>query len=163
MTTNNTDNNKPKSFRLKVLTPKYSQITVNEDLPEYLRKDRRITCSNDVYMLFKHLMEIPRENFVCLLLDAKHKIICVDYVSQGSVSATLVHPLQVFISAVLVGASACVYVHQHPSGDPKPSAEDITLTKRLKECSDLLGFRTLDSIIVGQDQYYSFADEGMLS
>ena len=160
MTTDKT--NKPKSFRLKVIKPVYETLTIKEELPDYLRRNRRITSSSDVYHLFQHMMEIPRENFVCLLLDAKNKIICVDYVSQGSVSAALVHPMQVFISAVLVGASACVYVHQHPSGDPEPSREDIALTQRLKECSELLGFKTLDSIVIGDGRYVSFADRGLI-
>ena len=160
MTTNNTRT--PKSIRLKIIKPTYETMTIKEPLPDYLKRNKRITCSSDVYELFKHLMQIPRETFVCLLTDAKNKILCADYVSQGSVSASIVHPQQVFISAVLSGASGIICLHQHPSGDPTPSTEDIALTKRLKEGAELLGLRLLDHVVIGDGQYVSFADRGLM-
>lgn len=154
--------NKPKSFRLKVLTPTYTTMTINEDLPDYLRKTRRVTSSRDVYQMFKHLVSSPREVFLCLHLDSKNKIICIDTVSQGSLNASIVHPREVFSSAILSAAAALCFIHQHPSGDPEPSREDIELTERLKDGAKLLGIRILDHIVIGQDRYVSFADQGLI-
>ncbi len=161
MNTNNTS--KPKSMRLKVLTPTYTTLTIKEELPDYLLKSKRITSSSDVYQMFKHLMDSPREMFISLHLDSKNKIICMDTVSQGSLNASIVHPREVFSSAILSAAAGLIFIHQHPSGDPAESTEDVSLTKRLKECADLLGIRLLDHIIIGEGKYVSFADRGMLS
>jgi DNA repair protein RadC len=161
MTTDNT--NKPKSMRLKILTPQYSTMTISENFPEYLRKSRRITSSNDVYLLFKHLMESPREAFWVLHVDSKNKIICLDKVSQGSLNSAIVHPRELFSSAILSAAAGLIFVHQHPSGDPEPSREDIDLTTRLQEGAKLLGIRVLDSLVIGDGCYISLADRGLLS
>jgi DNA repair protein RadC len=153
---------KPKSFRLKVLTPTYTTMTISEELPDYLRKTRRVTSSRDVYQMFQHLMSNPREVFLCLHLNSKNTIVCVDPVSQGSLNASIVHPREVFSSALLSAAAALVFIHQHPSGDPEPSREDIELTTRLQDGAKLLGIRVLDHIIIGEDRYISFADRGLL-
>ena len=154
---------KPKSFRLKVLTPTYTTMTINEDLPDYLRKNRRVTSSREVYQMFKHLVSNPREVFLCLHLDSKNKIVCVDTVSQGSLNASIVHPRELFSSAILSASAALILVHQHPSGDPEPSREDIDLTSRLQDGAKLLGIRILDHIVIGEGRYISFADRGLLS
>jgi DNA repair protein RadC len=154
--------NKPKSMRLKVLTPTYTTMTINEELPDYLRKNRRITCSSDVYQLFKHLVDCPRERFLSLHVDSKNRILCVDTVSQGSLNASIVHPRELFSSAILSAAAGIILLHQHPSGDPEPSREDIDLTKRLKEGADLLGIRILEHIVIGEGRYISFADKGLI-
>ena len=158
------NNNKPKSFRLKVLTPTYTTLSVeiNEDFPEYLTKSRRITGSNDVYQMFKHLVDSPREEFWVLHLSSKNRLICADKVSQGSLSSAIVHPRELFSSAILSAAAGLIFIHQHPSGDPEPSREDIEITQRLKEGAKLLGIKILDHIIVGEDKYFSFADESLL-
>jgi len=152
-----------KCIRLKVLTPTYTTMTISEDLPEYLRKTRRVTSSREVYQMFKHLMTNPREVFLCLHLDSKNKIVCVDHVSQGSLNASIVHPRELFSSAILSASAALILIHQHPSGDPEPSREDIELTERLVEGAKLLGIRILDHIVIGEDRYISFADRGILS
>ncbi len=153
---------KPKSFRLKVLTPTYTTMTISEELPDYLRKTRRVTSSRDVYQMFQHLMSNPREVFLCLHLNSKNTIVCVDPVSQGSLNASIVHPREVFSSALLSAAAGLIFIHQHPSGDPEPSREDIELTTRLQDGAKLLGIRVLDHIIIGEDRYISFADRGLL-
>jgi DNA repair protein RadC len=138
-------------------------MTISEDLPEYLRKTRRVTSSREVYLMFKHLMTNPREVFLCLHLDSKNKIVCVDHVSQGSLNASIVHPRELFSSAILSASAALILIHQHPSGDPEPSREDIELTTRLQDGAKLLGIRILDHIIIGEDRYISFADRGIMS
>ena len=162
MTTDKTS--KPKTMRLKVLTPTYTTMSleINEDFPDYLRKTRRITSSRDLFQMFKHLVHSPREVFLCLHVDSKNRIICVDTVSQGSLNASIVHPRELFSSAILSAAAAIVLIHQHPSGDPDPSREDIELTTRIQDGAKILGIRVLDHIVIGEDRYYSFADRGLL-
>ena len=160
MTNDNT--NKPKSFRLKVIRPVWETITIKEPLPDYLRNNRKITSSRDVYQLFISLTRETKEHFLALHLDSKNKIICVDQVSVGSLNASIVHPREVMKSALLSSAAAIVLLHNHPSQHPEPSGEDIDLTTRLKDCCDLLGIRCLDHIIVCEESYVSFADRGLI-
>jgi DNA repair protein RadC len=106
-----------------------------------------------------------REEFLILMVDAKNKIIGIHSVSVGTLSLTVVHPREVFKAAILVNSSAIILAHNHPSGDPNPSREDITLTKRMEEAGKILGIRILDHIILGEESfgnYYSFADSGMM-
>lgn len=83
-------------------------------------------------------------------------------VSQGSLTASVVHPREVFNPAIRDSAAAVICVHNHPSGDPQPSQEDRVLTRRLAEAGRLLGIQVLDHIIIGRQAYMSFADEGLL-
>ena len=160
MTTNNTS--KPKTIRLKVIKPIWENLTISEPLPEYLTKTRRISSSNDVYQLFRYLIKETKEHFLALHLDAKNKIICVDQVSVGSLSASIVHPREVMKTALLSSASAILFIHNHPSQNAEPSPEDIQLTNRLKECCELLGLKCLDHVIVCENEYVSFSDRGLI-
>ncbi len=108
------------------------------------------------------LAGLKREQFQVVLLDQKNKIIKDVMVSQGSLTASVVHPREVFNLAIRDSAAAIICVHNHPSGDPQPSREDRALTTRLGEAGRLLGIQVLDHIIVGRDTYMSFADEGLL-
>lgn len=103
-----------------------------------------------------------REQFQVVLLDQKNRIIKDIMISQGSLTASVVHPREVFNAAIRDAAAAIICVHNHPSGDPQPSREDRVLTTRLYEAGRLLGIQVLDHIIVGRDTYMSFADEGLL-
>ncbi|HWF59866.1 MAG TPA: JAB domain-containing protein [Nitrospira sp.] len=103
---------------------------------------------------------LDREQFVVCCLDAKHAIIGINVVSIGSLTLSIVHPREVFKPAILLNSCAIIAAHNHPSGDPTPSVEDRTLTKRLREAGDLLGIRLLDHLILGEDSLYSFGDEG---
>ena len=103
---------------------------------------------------------LDREQFLVCCLDAKNISIGVNIVSIGSLNLSIVHPREVFKPAILLNACAIIAVHNHPSGDPTPSAEDRTLTTRLREAGDLLGIRLLDHLILGDDRIYSFADQG---
>ncbi|GJL61675.1 MAG: hypothetical protein NPIRA04_03290 [Nitrospirales bacterium] len=107
--------------------------------------------------------ELDREHFVIVGLDAKHRIIGGSLIAIGSLTAAIVHPREIFKTAIAMNAAALILLHNHPSGDPTPSPEDHELTKRLAECGELLGIRILDHLIVGDNRYYSFADEGVLS
>jgi DNA repair protein RadC len=109
------------------------------------------------------LMGKKREQFQVVLLDRKNRVLRDIMVSQGSLTASVVHPREVFNPAIRDSAAAVIFVHNHPSGDPQPSQEDRVLTARLVEAGRLLGIQVLDHIIVGRDTYMSFADEGLLN
>lgn len=120
-------------------------------------------ASSDVAGYFlPRLKDARREEFRCLLLDTKNRVIRDETVSIGSLTASLVHPRDTFTSAVRESAAAVIFVHNHPSGDVRPSQEDILLTKRLVQAGELLGIRVLDHVIVGNDGHFSFRDNGLI-
>jgi DNA repair protein RadC len=128
-----------------------------------LENGAAFTSSADVFAHFRGpLAGLRREVFHVLLLDAKHRKLRDVRVSEGSLTATLVHPREVFAPAVRESAAAVVLAHNHPSGDPAPSAEDREITRRLRGAGDLVGVRVLDHVIVGAESYFSFADAGEL-
>ncbi|MBI4516121.1 MAG: DNA repair protein RadC [Deltaproteobacteria bacterium] len=117
--------------------------------------------SYDVYAHYRErLAEERREHFYAVLLDNKHRKIKDVPVSLGSLTASIVHPRDVFAPVVRESAAAVVFVHNHPSGDPTPSKEDIEITRRLREVGDLVGVRVLDHIVIGRGRYVSFVDDG---
>jgi len=141
--------------------PRYRITLVRE--PGYSAPSRTIADSQAAALALRPLFEgLDREQFAVCCLDAKHAIIGVNVVSTGSLTLSIVHPREVFKLAILTNAAALICVHNHPSGDPTPSAEDRALTKRLKEGADLLGIALLDHVILGEDRNYSFADQGAL-
>jgi DNA repair protein RadC len=103
-----------------------------------------------------------RETFYSILLDGKNRVIREDRVSQGSLTSSIVHPREVFATAIRESADAVVFVHNHPSGDPTPSLEDLEITKRLVEVSRLVGIRILDHVVIGDGEYASFNERGLL-
>jgi DNA repair protein RadC len=117
--------------------------------------------SGDVYAHYRErLAAEPREHFYAVLLDNKHRKLKDVSLSVGSLTASIVHPRDVFASVVREAAAAVIFVHNHPSGDPTPSKEDIEITRRLREVGDIMGVRVLDHIIVGKGRYVSFVDDG---
>lgn len=128
-----------------------------------LASDQRITSSMDVYKSYRlRFVNIRQETFFMLLMNTKNQVIKETMISKGNLSSSLVHPREVFKEAIKESAAAVIFVHNHPSGDPKPSHDDIAITHRLKEVGDLIGIRLLDHIIIGAKRYYSFADEGII-
>lgn len=122
----------------------------------------KITRSDTVARLFRELKDMARETFCILLLDGKNRVQGLSVISIGSLTASMAHPREVFRPAVLDGAVSILCVHNHPGGDPEPSAEDIKVTKRLVESGRILGIRVLDHVIVSESGHYSFADRGMI-
>ena len=125
---------------------------------------RTITRSNDLLpILREYFAHHDREEMLCVLLDAKHKIIGLHTVSIGSMSYAIVHPRETFKAAIVSNCAAVILAHNHPSGDPTPSQEDRQLTTRLKDCGVLLGIPVLDHLVIGDEGHYvSFADRGEL-
>ena len=103
-----------------------------------------------------------QECFYCIYLDSKKKIITNKLLFKGTLDRSLVHPREVFKEACLVSASSIICVHNHPTGNAKPSEEDIFLTKALKQIGDIMGIPLNDHIIIGKDEYYSFFENGGL-
>ena len=102
----------------------------------------------------------PREVMVAFYLDARHVPIGFHIVSIGTASATTCDPTTIFGPALSLSASAVILAHNHPSGDPSPSAEDQRLTTRMKEVGELVGIEVLDHVVIGATRHYSFASEG---
>jgi DNA repair protein RadC len=122
----------------------------------------RYTSSNEVYQHYHaQLRDRKKEVFLALLLDSKNRLIREICVSEGSLNASIVHPREVFSPAVRESAAAVLFIHNHPSGDPAPSREDIDLTRRLREAGELMGIRVLDHIVIGNGSYVSFTDRGL--
>lgn len=118
--------------------------------------------------VFRHavalgLPDLQVEQFRTLLLDGKHRLIGDVLVSQGTLTTSPVHPREVFHAAIRSKAAAIVLMHNHPSGDPSPSADDLEITRKLVQVGDVVGIRVVDHVIVGQGAYTSLAERGLLS
>lgn len=130
-------------------------------LDEPLERGQPIRSPADVQRHFRgRLRDLRRESFHVLLLDGRHRLITTEEVSVGTLTASLVHPREVFRDAIRNAAAALVLVHNHPSGDPSPSAEDRSVTERLRSAGLLLGIRVLDHVIVAESGYFSFRETG---
>jgi DNA repair protein RadC len=126
-------------------------------------KHPKITSKDDVTrLLAPHMMFLPQEEFKVVLLDSKQKLIRFATVSVGSLDKALVEPRDVFRPAIASGAASVVIVHNHPSGDPKPSEQDILLTRELIVCGKILGVEVLDHIIIGVSNHVSFSESKLM-
>jgi DNA repair protein RadC len=152
----------PRKIQFKQIKAVYEVLNVNEDITSYFTTGTRYTAPEQIYQAFKFLMEETKEMFICLHLDGKNRIVCMDLVSVGSLNQSIVHPREVFKTALLSNATAIICVHNHPTGDCSPSSEDIAITRRLKEAGEIVGIKILDHIIIGQDEYLSFIERGLL-
>jgi DNA repair protein RadC len=122
-----------------------------------------IRTPEDVHRHFHpSLRHLAQERFLVLLLDGRHRLMRHEVVSQGTLTASLVHPREVFRPALRHAAAALVLVHNHPSGDPTPSAEDREVTTRLARAGEILGIRVLDHVVVAERGYCSLREEGLL-
>ena len=153
---------KPRTIKLRQIKAVYETITVKEEITNYLKTNQRYTSPSQVYETFSFMMQETKEMFLTLHLDGKNRIICMDLVSVGSLNQSIVHPRSCFQTACLSNAAAIILVHQHPTGDPSPSSEDIAITRRLKEAGEIMGIKILDHIIVGDGEYLSFVERGLL-
>jgi DNA repair protein RadC len=149
--------------RFKNVLPRYRIALVRESEDSFTRYPK-FQNSRELFDCFRaELTALDREHFYLLTLDSKNRTIGYHTVSVGSLSTSIVHPREVWKSALLDSAAAVVFLHNHPSGDPAPSREDRDCTNRLVEASKILGIRVLDHIVFGENDYYSFADAGLLT
>jgi DNA repair protein RadC len=113
-------------------------------------------------LLMEELRYLQKEHFVCLFLNTKNHVIGQETLSMGSLNASIVHPREVFRAAIKRSSASIICVHNHPSGDPTPSSEDIQITQRLVEAGDLVGIDVLDHIVIGDQSFVSLKEQGLM-
>jgi len=142
-----------KIMSLIELSKRYSKLTKGG------YNSKAISSAKDVYnMLVDEMKNYKQEVFKIILLDTKNKPQAVKDVSMGTLNSSIVHPREVFKEAIKESANSIILVHNHPSGDSKPSAEDEQVTEKLFEAGELLGVKVLDHVIIGKESYYSFQE-----
>lgn len=122
---------------------------------EYVRNPQAVA---DLFM--QSCTNKKKEEFWILLVDAKLRVYAKERISEGTLTQSLVHPREVFTQAIRQAAHGIILVHNHPSGDPKPSPEDFNITARLEECGEVIGITVLDHVVIGNGNYYSFKEHG---
>jgi len=121
----------------------------------------KISSPEDVYRrLFPRMREQKKEMFIELCLDTKNQILKEEIISVGSLNANVVHPREVFKLALTESAAHIIVAHNHPSGDPTPSREDIEITKKLVETGNIMGITVLDHVIIGDGRHFSMKEAG---
>ncbi len=128
-----------------------------------LQVGQRFANSRDLFQRYRaQFFSASKEYFLSLQLNSKNQLIREVLISIGSLSTSVVHPREVFAPAVRDSTAAVIFLHNHPSGDPSPSKEDRECTQRLLRAGKILGIRVLDHVVLGHDDYFSFADAGLL-
>jgi len=125
--------------------------------------NKKIQCPNDIFNVAQNVIragEYAEENLWLITLDTKNNITGIFTVSTGSLNGSIVHPREVFKRAVLQNAASIIICHNHPSGDPTPSQDDINITKRIYDAGKILGIELLDHIIIGDYKYTSLKERG---
>jgi DNA repair protein RadC len=113
--------------------------------------------------LYHHLRDKQRECFMALFLNAKNKVLAVETLFEGTLTASSVYPREVVLAALNHHAAALIFAHNHPSGDPMPSAEDISVTRQLCWACRVMGITVHEHLIIGDSRYFSFADQGYIA
>jgi len=120
--------------------------------------------SREVYEYFRpRFYGLKKERFLCALLDAKNRVFRETIVSEGTLTSSLVHPREVFREAIKQAAASVLFVHNHPSGDPNPSRDDIDITRRLVETGKVIGINVIDHIVISDGTYLSLMEKGYMS
>ncbi|MEN6314063.1 MAG: DNA repair protein RadC [Clostridiaceae bacterium] len=130
-----------------------------------LINNNKVTIKSPVevsMLLMEEMRHLKKEIFKIILLNTKNHIIKYLNVSVGSLNSSIVHPREVFSEAVKAGCSGMLLAHNHPSGDPEPSREDIETTQRLVNAGNILGIKVLDHVIIGDGRYISFKEQGLI-
>lgn len=139
------------------------EYRVSETPAVYTKPDRtEITAPDIVHALCVSMAGYRQEVFRALLLDSKHRLIRKITVCKGGLNAAVVHPRELFAPAITAHAAALIIVHNHPSGDPEPSEEDLRLTRRMAEAGRLLGIEVLDHVVVAKGGYVSLREHGQM-
>lgn len=122
-----------------------------------------LSNSSSVFSYFHpKFMDIKKEIFCCAMLDVKNRLINESKISEGSLTTSVVHPREAFKDAIKESAASVIFVHNHPSGDPTPSRDDILITEKLSEAGETVGIKMLDHIIIGDGKYTSMLEKGYL-
>jgi len=139
----------------------FSRVVLVKEKGAMYDVQKKIGSSYDAYKAITEITKVQEEAqevFGILILNTTHKIVAVHEIGRGTLNASMVHPREVFKPAVLHNAAAIICFHNHPSGEPKPSKEDIETTNRLVEAGKIMGIEVLDHIIVGDDKYTSLKE-----
>ena len=124
--------------------------------------DKPLKCPQDVAgLLMEEMRYLKKEHMKLVLLNVKCNLISVEEISVGSLNASIVHPREVFNPAIRKSSASIIMVHNHPSGDPSPSSEDISITARIAEAGKLIGIELVDHIIIGDGKYISMKEKGL--
>ncbi len=121
-----------------------------------------IKTPKDVYQLLKEMGDYKKEHFIGLYLNARNQLVHQETVAIGSLSANIIHPREVFEPAIKYHAASIVVVHNHPSGNLKPSREDLEITKRLVKSGELLGIKVIDHLIIAGKKFFSLKEKGLM-
>lgn len=143
------------TYRLQIMKEKTSRYDIT----------KKISAPIDAYTTVTKIFSMEEEAeevLVMLTLNTKNSVTGAFEISRGSLNSSIVHPREVFKRALLDNAASIIIAHNHPSGDPTPSGEDTNITHRLKECGKLMGIELLDHIIVGEGNYVSLKERGVL-
>jgi DNA repair protein RadC len=139
-------------------------LELGKRIQQFPAEDRYVVRSPEDVSLYMmdEMRHLQQEHFVCLYLNTKNQVIHKQTIFIGSLNASIVHPREVFKEAFRYSAASIVCLHNHPSGDPGPSREDIDVTKRLSECGKMLGIELLDHVIIGDNRFCSLKEKGYL-
>lgn len=130
---------------------------------EPCQKGPAFLSGSDVYSFFHPKFRgLKREVFHCAMLDVKNRLLRDARISEGTITSSIIHPREAFREAIREAAVSVIFVHNHPSGDPNPSREDISITERLQKAGDTVGIKVLDHIIIGDGEYTSMLERGYL-
>ncbi|MPM41359.1 hypothetical protein SDC9_88014 [bioreactor metagenome] len=128
-----------------------------------LKKNISISSPSDISkLLMNEMVGLKQEILKVIMLDTKNNVIGIKDVFKGSLNTSIVHPREIFKEALKKSSSSIIICHNHPSGDPTPSKEDINITIRLKECSKIMGIDLLDHLIIGKYKFVSLKEKGII-
>jgi len=128
----------------------------NEKWPQF-------SSGNDVYLYYgQRFRNVNKEIFYCALLNAKNRVFRENRISEGTLTNALIHPREAFREAIKESAASVIFIHNHPSGDPSPSREDILITEKLVAAGDIVGIKVLDHVIIGDGQFTSLMEKGYI-
>jgi DNA repair protein RadC len=131
-------------------------------IEEPRKKGPVFSSAEEVYKYFYRLKDVQKEEFHCALLDAKNRLLRAFRITEGTLTNSLIHPREAFKDAIRESAVSVIFVHNHPSGDPTPSKEDILMTERLVKTGEIIGIKVLDHVIIGENHYVSLKEKGYI-
>lgn len=147
-----------KASQVKVALELARRTSKYSDLPRPVIK----TPDDAANLVMEEMRHFDREHFRAILLNTKNQVIGTDKVSVGTLNSSAVHPRELFRNAIKRGAASVILVHNHPSGDPAPSREDMDITRRVKEVGNIIGIEVLDHIIIGDNKFTSLKANGLV-
>ncbi|UFT97923.1 DNA repair protein RadC [Radiobacillus kanasensis] len=141
-----------------------SAIELGKRMHQFKVEDRYVIRSPEdgADFIMEEMRNLNQEHFVCIFLNTKNQVLHRQTIFIGSLNASIVHPREVFREAVKRSAASIICAHNHPSGDPSPSQEDIHVTKRLVECGKMIGIELLDHLVIGDRKFVSLKEKGYL-